>query len=334
MTMKIKLYLIASLSLSLLSACSDMQTATTPAQQLPTPPSYAATECGHNFTASGDPRNGATYATFVKLSGLDVHSAIGQVEKIAIDQGIQVGADQFDGGFGKVTMIVKDPNGGHDYPLVAAAQKTTGRVTLIAQLNRDQIINGDLMRDHMCDILSKVKMDAAGANVAASTQKKIGSGQITDIKAVDLSLEVSEALRQKQDAAEITMKYSGKVYRIDGQVSRPNTGMGMFGELQIAGATKSLSIPYITEVHTGLLGIGPMTPTRVQIMCHTAPDQFSRFVSLHDRDYATLIARIVNFNGKGRPKSLIADNPLTTTGSIITDQSYGGILNADCEFEK
>lgn len=332
-TMKIKLCLIASLSFSLLSACVDMPTGTS-GQLPPTPPSYASTECGGNFSTSGDPRNGATFTTFVKLQNLDIRSAIGQVEKVAADRGIVVGGEQFDGGLGKVTMVVKDPNGGHDYPLMAAAQKGNGHLTLIAQLNRDQIVDNDLMRDRMCDILSRVKMDAAGASVAAATQQKLGSGKITDIKAMDLSLEIAEALRQKQDAAEITMKYAGRVFRIDGQVSRPNTGTQMFSEIQIAGATKTLSIPYLTEVHAGLLGIGPMTQTRVTVMCHTPPDQFARFVTLRDKDYATLIGTVIGFSGKARPKSFIVDNPLTTTGSILSDQSYGGILNLDCRFEK
>jgi hypothetical protein len=339
--MKIKHFLITSLSLSLLSACSDMQTSTStntgttaPAQSSATLPSYAATECGRNFTTSGDPRNGATFTTFVKLQGLDVRSAIGQVEKIAIDQGIQVGADQIDGGFGKVTMVVKDPSGGHDYPLVAIAQKTTGRVALVAKLNQGQIFNNDQVRDHMCDMLSKVRMDAAGASAAAATQQKIGSGKITDIKALDLAQEVASALKQKQDAADVTMKYAGRVFRIDGQVSRPTDGMSLVGDMQIANVTKSFSIPYITEVHGGLLGIGPMVQTPVQIMCRTAPDQFSRFAVLRNRDYATLIATVVGFNGKGRPKSMFVDNPMTTNGSVFSDQSYGGILNVDCRYEK
>lgn len=327
--MKIKLLWIASLALSLLSACADM-----PNASIPAPPSYASTECGRNFTSSGDPRNGATLATFVKLQDLDVHSAIGQVEKIAMDQGMQVGADQVDNTFGKVTIIVKDPAGGHDYPMIAGAQKSSGRLTLIAQLTRDQIVDPNVMRDRMCNVIANVKMDAAGASVAAAAQSKLGTGQIIDIKAVDLANEVAEALRQKQDSTDVTMKYAGKVYRIDGRVMRPTSGMALYGDVQMASATRSFSIPYITEVHAGLLGIGPMVQTRVQIMCHSAPDQYSRFLALRNGDYATLIAKVTNFNGKGRPKSMIVDNPLTTTGSILTDQSYGGILNADCSFEK
>lgn len=64
----------------------------------------------------------------MKLQGPEVHSAIGQVEKYAIDQGMQSGSDQIDGGLGKVTIVAKDPDGGHDYPLLAAAQKASGRV--------------------------------------------------------------------------------------------------------------------------------------------------------------------------------------------------------------
>jgi hypothetical protein len=333
-TMNIKSFVIASLSFGLLSACADMQTASAPVQVSRPATSYAATECGRTFAVDGDPRNGATYAASVKLPDLDTRSAIGQMEKIALDQGMQIGADQVDNGSGKVTIIVKDPNGGHDYPMMAAAQKSSGRVTLLAQLNRDQIIDHDVMRDRMCDMLSKVRMDAAGASVAASMQAKNGSGKITDVKALDLAQEVAEALRQKEDATDVTMKYAGRIYRIDGQVSRPNTGMGMYNEMQIAGPTKSFSIPYITEVHAGLLGIGPMQQTRVQIVCRTAPDQFARFAKLRDKDYATLIAKVVNFRGQGRPNSLIADNPLTTTGPLIKDQSYGGTLNMDCEFER
>jgi hypothetical protein len=328
--MKIKLIRIALLSLNFLSACTGISSISS---ALP-PPSYASTECGRNFTTSGDPRNGALLTTFLKFHDLDVLSAIGQVEKIAMDQGMQVGSDQVDKSSGKVTIVVKDTEGGHDYPMVASALKNSGQLTLIARLAQGQMVDPGVMRDRMCNVITKVKMDSAGASIAAATQKKLGTGQIIDIKAIDLVTEVAKALQQKQDASDVAMKYSGKVYRIDGRISRLTGGMGLYGEMKMASTTKSFSIPYITEVHGGLLGIGPMVPTRVQIICRSEPNQYYRFLALRNGDYATLIAKVTSFIGKGRPKSIIVDNPLTTPGSLFSDQSYGGTLYADCSFEK
>lgn len=315
-----------SLAASLLSACVVAPVAPVLVSQ-PALPSYAATECGRNIVSTGDPRNGATLATFVKLQNLDTRSAIGQVEKLAMDQGMQIGADQVSAASGRVTIIVKDPAGGHDYPMVADAQRSSGRLTIAAQLMKGQIVNPEVMRDRMCNVISKVKMDAAGASIAVATQRSLGSGQIVNIKAVDLANEVAELLRQKQDAVDIEMKYTGKVYRIDGQVMQPGSG------LSIATA-QTLSFAYITEVHAGLLGIGPMIPTKVQIECKALPSQYLRFLNLGNRDYATLIAKVTGFSGKGRPKSMFVDNPLTTTGSVFADPSIGGVLYADCSFEQ
>ena len=49
---------------------------------------YSQSECEANFKVSGDPRNGASYLTYVTIPHLDIHSALGQVEKAALDGGL------------------------------------------------------------------------------------------------------------------------------------------------------------------------------------------------------------------------------------------------------
>jgi hypothetical protein len=248
---------------------------------------------------------------------------MGQIENLAISQGMQIGSDQVDSEFGKVTIIARDPHGRRDYPIMAEANKASGRVALVTQSSPRQILDEDLARDHMCFLLSELKMDAAGASVAEATLKKLGSGQVIDIKAVDLAQEVAEALRKQRNAFDVAMRYTGKVYRIDGQVSQPTMDSGVNADVRPGKVSaRSFSIPYHTEVPAGLMGARSMKPTRVQILCHTAPDQFQRFSALKEGDHATLIGTVTSFNESDRPKS------------ILNGSSHGGILDMDCRFEK
>lgn len=83
---------------------------------------HAADTCEANFKTSGDPRNGASFETFVTIPGLDNHSALGQMEKIAMDKGFKVGAEDYSGTVGTLTLIQKNTFMHQGFPITVTAR--------------------------------------------------------------------------------------------------------------------------------------------------------------------------------------------------------------------
>jgi len=103
--------------------------------------------------------------------------------------------------------------------------------------------------------------------------------------------------------------YVNRTYRIDGQVSRPDGQTGGLGRaFEIMDASRSISMPFITTVRAGVLGIGEKMQSRYSVNCNSAPAQFQRFANLRNADYATVIGKVTGFDG--------------------------GTLQLDCRFEK
>jgi hypothetical protein len=250
----------------------------------------AATECENNFSGSGDPRNAVTYSTFVTFPDLDVRSAMGQIQKIALDNHLEIGAQTFEGDQGKLTLLQKDVRGQKGFALMAAASKSSGRVALIAQVSGGLASSGDTLRRNMCDMLGKVRMDSAGAAIAEQTQQSAGG--ITDITATDLAKDVWQSLNATKNPELVAVKYTNRVYRVDGQVS--GAMVGGFGGVD---PSQPISMPFIVVAHASGIGTVDLGMSQITIMCHTAPDQFSRFARLHHKDYATVIGKVTSFDG-------------------------------------
>lgn len=276
--------------------------------------SLFADSCEDNFKASGDPRNGATYVTFVTLSNLDPHSALGQMEKLALDQGFVIGSENYDGDEGTLTIIQKDSNNilhpHKGFPILIKANKTTSRLAIALQLNQGQTATAENVRNSMCGMLNKVTMDNAGAAVAAEAHAQTHSDEIINIKAPDLASQMSKAMIGHALHPEIVeAQYMGRVYRIDGQVSIMMTpGEAVARSQSIQSGSNSFNISYNTA-KTGLLG--GRVDTHTAIVCHTDPKQSDRFLALRNNDYATLIGKVTQFAGT----------------------EYGGTLYLDCHFE-
>jgi hypothetical protein len=273
-----------------------------------------ADSCEDNFKVSGDPRNGASYVTFVTLPNLDPHSALGQMEKISLDMGFVIGSENYEGDMGTLTIIQKDKNNllhpHKGFPVMIRANKADNRLAIALQLNQGQTANADTMRSTLCGMLSKVTMDSAGAAVADAAHAQTHSDEITNIKAPDLASQMSKAMIGHALHPEIVEdQYMGRVYRIDGQVSISMTpGEAVARSQSIQNGSHSFDISYDTR-KTALLG--GKVDTNTAIVCHSDPGQMDRFLALRNGDYATLIGKVTQFAGT----------------------TYGGTLYLDCHFE-
>lgn len=61
------------------------------------PLAWAQSACEQAFISHGDPRNGATYMTKVRLPGLEPAMAVDQLRLSAGQQGLEVGGQRVDG---------------------------------------------------------------------------------------------------------------------------------------------------------------------------------------------------------------------------------------------
>lgn len=260
---------------------------------------HAQNECAANFKVSGDPRNGSSYLTYVTIPQMDIHSALGQVEKIALDNGLVVGAENYEGNEGTLTVVRKDKSGllhqNRGYPILIKANKTNSRLIMALQLNQGQVSTAENMQNFMCGILTNVRMDSAGAASAAAAHAETHSDQITNITATELGQKLTKrpfTLGLKPQ--DIENQYMGRVFRIDGKVSIMMTpGEALARAQSIQNGTNSMQIAFDTsKVKTGLLGTPAGAPTGQVICQSTDPKQLDRFMALRNGDYATLIGKV------------------------------------------
>ncbi len=278
---------------------------------------FAQDECASNFKVSGDPRNGAGYVTFVTIPHLDIHSALGQVEKTAIDNGLAVGSENYEGNEGTLTVFKKDKSGllhqDKGFPIMVKANKANNRLMMALQLNQGQISTAENMQGLMCGMLAHVTMDGAGAAAAAAAHAQTHSDEITNITATELAQKLTRrAWGRALKPEDIEVQYMGRVYRIDGQVSIMMTpGEALSRSQRIQDGRNSIDISYDTsKVKVGLLGTQAGSQVG-SITCHTDPKQLNRFLALRNGDYATLVGKVVQ---------------------VVSNQ-YAATLYLDCHFE-
>ena len=279
----------------------------------------AQNECAANFKVSGDPRNGATYLTYVTIPQLDIHSALGQIEKTALDSGLAPGAESYEGDEGTLTVVRKDKSSllhqNKGFPILIKANTSNNRLAMALQLNQGQVSTAEDMQTFMCGILTSVKMDSAGAASAAAAHSQTHSDEITNITATELGQKLTKrAFTRNLNPQDIENQYTGRVFRIDGQVSISSAiGEALARSQSIQNGTNSIQIAFNTsKVKTGLLGT-PAGAQTGQVICRsTDPKQLNRFMALRNGDYATVIGKVVQ----------------------VTADQFAATLYLDCHFEK
>lgn len=272
--------------------------------------------CEDDFEAVGDPRNGMLFMGQVQKPGLSVRSALGQMQKIAQEEGYQIGNESIAGNSGELLFTQTNLR----TPLVWRVQAdSSGQVSLGTKLARGQKMEVAGARTEICSMLAKLKTGKEGEAIAAAARTKTGAGQVIDAEAPKLSAEIGRDIQktmagvnskgvlgnlmvgssnyatdgERNEAfAPIVAKYKGRKYRIDGQIYTVSENQ-FSGEMQVA---------YLVTQTRGLLGIRQSSSdnnNNFTIQCILAPDQAKFFVTLANGDWVKLAGTVSQIETQG-----------------------------------
>lgn len=275
-----------------------------------------AGSCEETFKAVGDPRNGLTYQGTVKVPGLSVGSALGQLQKLAADDGFQVGGESISGDTGELSFMQANVNP----PLaIRALANGSGEVAIVTKPAPGQKFPVEAARANICGMLAKLKAGKEGEAIAAAARAKSGTGRTIDAKAVDLSAEIGREVKKtmgplnnvsfkdlmlgtrstpggsKIDAtfAPLVAKYVGRTYRIDGQIYT----------VSASSARDTIGrINYLVTPTRGLLRVrqdSNYNNLNYGIECKMALDQEEFFSTLREQDWVTLVGKVEEFGPQG-----------------------------------
>lgn len=267
--------------------------------------------CEQDFKTVGDPRNGLLYVGRLVKPGLTVSSALGQLQKIAVDDGFEVGAESIQGDKGELffTLTTSRP------PVVVRVEaNSAGEVTMGTKLAAGQKMDEEDARRNICGMLGRLKTGAEGEVIATAARVKHGSDRVIDIKAEVLSAELRREIdRAKRSTvsgktimkdlllgtsthattdqmnvatAPIVAKYRGRKYRIDGQAYTVSTSE----------YTGAMEAAFLVTQTRGLLGVRQSSSMNnslnYTIVCVMAPDQAAFFSTLNGGSYMTLVGTV------------------------------------------
>ena len=272
--------------------------------------------CEDGFEAVGDPRNGMLFMGQVQKPGLSVSSALGQMQKIAQEEGYQIGNESITGNSGELLFTQTNLR----TPLVWRVQADgSGQVSLGTKLARGQKMEVAGARTEICSMLAKLKTGKEGEAIAAAARTKTGAGQVIDAEAPKLSAEIGRDIQktmagvnskgvfgnlmvgssnyatdgERNEAfAPIVAKYKGRKYRIDGQIYTVSENQ-FSGEMQVA---------YLVTQTRGLLAIRQSSSdnnNNFTIQCILAPDQAKFFTTLANGDWVKLAGTVNQIDTHG-----------------------------------
>ena len=275
-----------------------------------------ADTCEDGFEAVGDPRNGMLFMGQVQKPGLSVRSALGQMQKIAQEEGYQIGNESIAGNSGELLFTQTNLR----TPLVWRVQAdSSGQVSLGTKLARGQKMEVAGARTEICSMLAKLKTGKEGEAVAAAARTKTGAGQVIDAEAPKLSAEIGRDIQktmagvnskgvfgnlmvgssnyatdgERNEAfAPIVAKYKGRKYRIDGQIYTVSENQ-FSGEMEVA---------YLVTQTRGLLAIRQSSSdnnNNFTIQCILAPDQAKFFTTLANGDWVKLAGTVSQIETQG-----------------------------------
>lgn len=265
--------------------------------------------CEDEFEVVGDARNGLMFSAAVKIPNLGIKSALGQLQAIAVKDGMNVGAPVIEGNRGEVQFIQTRNN---PPVVVEAAATDTGFVTLETKLARGQKMDPAAGKAYMCGWLAQLKAGKAGEALAADGAKAAGTDRVIEVDAVTLSKQLSKEVRAAMSAvdtpsmkelllgtparrsergdvaaafAPMRAKYLGRRFRIDGQAY-------YVGHTEFAMSPKrTMEVNYLVTQTRGLLGVrqsADLNGSNFGLKCILAPDQARFFARLQSNDWMKL----------------------------------------------
>ncbi len=275
-----------------------------------------AATCEEMFQAVGDPRNGVMFVGQVTKPGLSVSSALGQMQKIAMDEGFEVGAESINGSVGELffTQTTSRP------PIVVRVEaNTSGEVTMGTRLAPGQKMEKEAARQNICGMLGRLKTGKEGNQIAQAARAQTGAGQVIDAKAPELSAQIKREVDRAMGPVQrkgafkdlllgttttaaqgdlaaaflpVRAKYMGRKYRIDGQIYTVSRDQ-YDGVMEVA---------YLVTQTRGLLGVRQSSTYQdlnFTINCVLSKDQAMFFTTLREGDWVNLQGTVNTVNPRG-----------------------------------
>lgn len=259
-------------------------------------PSLANT-CESNFETLGDPRNGAAFATSADIPGVTPTIALGQLRGIAVKDGFNVLSEESTAQAG--TLVIEQTKGVRHPFLIyfkATAKGTASEVSVETKLKKKVTAKPEDIRQGMCGMLARVKSGKEGESLAAKAHAEAPKAKVIVVKAITLSREFDHVIK-KYNADEITARYRGKVYQLDGQIKEP---------LETDG-TIEIWYDVFREANWLMPGELGAEMARTSIICRLAPDQVKHGKYLKVNDMAKLTGTVSHFFS-GAPNKLVLEN--------------------------
>ncbi len=227
--------------------------------------SVFAGQCEDNFVKKGNALTGTEYSTSLKVAGLSVPSAIGQMRNLAIADGMDVLDESAESG----SLLLEEPeNFTHkSLPIQVTAKADGGAadVGILMKTRRGAFGSADGIKTAMCKMLTQLKPGKEPVARTAAAQKPI------EMLATTLASQVER--QAKDNATVIGPRYEGKVYNLKGW----NSG--------VHGKKGSYSVFF--DMKPGDDSMESVFQTKV--MCVLAADQnaFAMTLREHDRLHLT-----------------------------------------------
>ncbi len=265
--------------------------------------SATAATCEQNFKSVGDPRNGQTYLTEVTLPGLKPSSGLGQLRKLALDEGNNVvSGDVITETDGQMYVMQTNLN----VPVVTAVSiSNKGTVLIGTKLARGQTAKDEDVRAAFCGWLGQLKTGKEGEAIAEAVRVSSGFDKPTPTTAVALSAALGKMTKKMErkinmmplkslfaggempdnDALyqPLLVHYFGRRFVIDGQVYTA----------QVHPLDKRMEVGYLVTQMKGIGGIGgrqnkDFNNSNFTVHCQLANDQRALGSTLRGDDWVKL----------------------------------------------
>ena len=276
--------------------------------------SAIAGACEDSFEAIGDPRNGQVFNALIKKPGMKIESALGQIRKLATDEGHFVSADNIKGKQGQLFVMQTTTR----TPVVTQVNvDAAGNIFMGVRLAKTQSMTVEGARGAMCGMLNQLKTGKEGEAIAAAARAASPFNTPTSTTAVALSGELGKETkllaRTMQDGSfkdmlfgdlsspnalresrmlPLAARYVGRPYIIDGQVytAIANQYSGVF------------EVGYLVTKRQGLLQVkqsASRNNDQFTVHCELAADQAKLAAALGSEDWVKLPGIVGSFDLRG-----------------------------------
>jgi hypothetical protein len=246
-------------------------------------PASPAGQCEDNFTTSGNAFRGKDFASTVRVPDLAPAAALGQLRGIMIAEGMDVIAEDPDGG----TMLVEQRSTGatRAIPTLINVEDDGGaaKIAMTVKTESGQLARTDAMQAYLCELLAQVQGGEAGRAAAARGALASNSEDITRKDVYVFSREI--AREAKGNALAVGARHRGRNYALSGRVDY----------IQEDGEHYNVSFD-IPDVARAQLRLPGDDEPRVGVACLFGADQLANVLTFREGDAVTFTGSFLRYD--------------------------------------